>query len=182
MRSLAAFAVVLASVLVVAPTAAPAAQSAKVERRATLEAAVVRALNHVRADAGLKPLRTSPSLRAAARGHSAAMLELGFFGHASADGTAFSERIRRHYTNRGWRMWSVGEALLASPSSTLEPDAIVEAWLDSPPHRAIILSPTWREAGIGALYASDAPREFGDTQTIVVTADFGLREGRLSPS
>ena len=181
MRSLAALAIALASVLVVAPTAEPA-QSARVERRATLEAAVVRELNHVRADAGLQPLRTSPSLRTAARGHSEAMLELGFFSHASADGTAFSERIRRHYTNRGWRMWSVGEALLASQASTLEPHAIVEAWLDSPPHRAIILSPTWREAGIGALYASDAPKEFGDTETIVVTADFGLREGRLNPS
>src|SRR5262245_53917228 len=183
MRSLGALGFALAALLVVAPTAAPA-QSApsKVERRATLEAAVVRALNQVRADAGLKPLRTSPSLRAAARGHSTAMLELGFFSHESADGTAFSERIRRHYTNHGWRLWSVGEALLASEGKKIEPDAIVEAWLDSPPHRAIILSPTWREAGIGALYASDAPNKFNDTETIVVTADFGLREVRLAPS
>jgi uncharacterized protein YkwD len=181
MRSLVALAVALVAVLVAAPTAAPG-RAANVERRVTLEAAVVRALNHVRAEAGLKPLRTSPSLRAAARGHSLAMLDLGFFGHESADGTAFSERIRRHYTNRGWRTWSVGEALLASAGTTVEPDAIVEAWLDSPPHRAIILSPTWRDAGIGALYAPDAPREFGGSQTIVVTADFGLREGRVTPS
>jgi uncharacterized protein YkwD len=110
------------------------------------------------------------------------MLELGFFGHESADGTAFSERIRRHYTNRGWRSWSVGEALLASPGTKADPDAIVEAWLESPPHRAIVLSPTWRDAGIGALYAPDAPREFGGTETIVVTADFGMREGRVTPS
>ena len=96
--------------------------------------------------------------------------------------TAFNERIRRHYTNRGWRLWSVGEALLASPGTTADPAAVVEAWLESPPHRAIILSPTWRDAGIGALYTADAPREFGDTETIVVTADFGLREGRLNPS
>jgi uncharacterized protein YkwD len=181
MRTFAALAVVLASVLVAAPTAAPA-QSANVERRASLEAAVVKALNRVRADAGLKPLRSAPSLRTAARGHSEAMLELGFFSHESADGTAFSERIRRHYTNRGWRTWSVGEALLASAGTTIEPDAIVEAWLESPPHRAIILSPTWRDAGIGALFAPDAPKEFGGSATIVVTADFGLREGRVAPS
>lgn len=181
MRTLAAFAVVLATVLATAPTAAPA-QSAKVERRASLEAAVVKALNHVRTDAGLKPLRSSPSLRTAARGHSEAMLALGFFSHESADGTAFSERIRRHYTNRGWRTWSVGEALLASEGTTVGPEAIVEAWLESPPHRAIILSPTWRDAGIGALYAPEAPKEFGGSATIVVTADFGLREGRVTPS
>ena len=29
---------------------------------------------------------------------------------------------------------------------------------------------------------ADAPKEFGDTETIVVTADFGLREGRLEPA
>jgi uncharacterized protein YkwD len=110
------------------------------------------------------------------------MLERGFFSHDSADGTAFSERIRRHYTNRGWRTWSVGEALLASQGSTVDAEAVVTAWLDSPPHRAIIMSPTWRDAGIGALYAPDAPREFGGAETVVVTADFGLREGRISPS
>lgn len=181
MRTLAALAVVLATVLATAPTAAPA-QPWKVERRVALESAVVKALNGIRTDAGLKPLKSSPSLRTAARAHSSAMLELGFFGHESADGTAFSERIRRHYTNRGWRTWSVGEALLASAGTTVEPDAIVEAWLDSPPHRAIILSPTWRDAGIGALYTPDAPKEFGGSATIVVTADFGLREGRVAPS
>ena len=179
MRSL-PIAVALTVVLVAAPTGAPQA-SANVESRATLESAVVRAMNRVRVEAGLRPLRTSPSLRTAARGHSRAMLKLGFFGHESADGTAFSERIRRHYSNRGWRTWSVGEALLASQGDTVEPDAIVEAWLESPPHRAIILSPSWRDAGIGALYAPQAPREFGGDETIAVTADFGLREGRVTP-
>jgi uncharacterized protein YkwD len=181
MRSLAAFAVVLTAVLAMAPTAAPG-PSAKVERRVTLEAAVVHAMNRVRIVEGLRPLKSSPSLRAAARGHSRAMLERGFFGHESADGTTFSERIRKHYTNRGWRKWSVGEALLASQGNTMDAAAIVEAWLDSPPHREIILSPTWRDAGIGALYAPTAPREFGDSETIVVTADFGLRAGRVTPS
>jgi uncharacterized protein YkwD len=113
------------------------------------------------------------------------MLELGFFGHDSADGTAFSERIKRHYTSRGWRSWSVGEALLASQGRTVDAHAIVAAWLESPPHREIILSPTWRDAGIGALYAPTAPREYGGAETIVVTADFGAREGKtelaLSP-
>lgn len=181
MRSLAVLATALVAVLAAAPTASPQS-AARVERRTALEGAVVRALNQVRAEAGLKPVRMSPSLRSAARGHSESMLELGFFGHESADGTAFSERIRRHYTNRGWRMWSVGEALLANPGSTADPSAIVEAWLESSPHRAIILSPSWRDAGIGALYAPDAPREFGGSATTVVTADFGLREGRLTPS
>ena len=42
------------------------------------------------------------------------MLDHGFFSHHSADGTAFNERIRRYYTDRGFTNWSVGEALMAS--------------------------------------------------------------------
>ena len=108
------------------------------------------------------------------------MLEHGFFAHESVDGTAFSERIRRHYTNRGWMKWSVGEALLAGRATPSRRSAIVKAWLDSPSHREILLSPTWRDAGIGALYAPTAPNEYGGAETIVVTADFGLREGKVT--
>ena len=175
MRCVAGIAVALTAVLALAPTAAPGS-SANVERRASLEAAVVREMNRVRVAEGLRPLHASPSLRTAARGHSREMLEYGFFEHESFDGTAFSERIRRHYTNRGWKTWAVGEALLASTGNTIEAREIVEAWLDSPPHRHIVLSPTWHDAGIGALYAPTAPKEYEDAEAIVVTADFGLRQ------
>jgi uncharacterized protein YkwD len=105
------------------------------------------------------------------------MLTHGFFSHTSADGTDFSERIRRYYTNAGYRHWSVGEALMATENRVVAAEAIVTAWLDSPSHRAIVLSPTWRDTGIGVVYDSDAPVAFGGIEAIVVTADFGLREG-----
>jgi uncharacterized protein YkwD len=178
MRYVAAIAAALTAVLLTAPAAAPGS-SAVVERRASLEAGVVREMNKVRVARGLHPLHASPSLCTAARSHSRAMLEHGFFGHESVDGTAFSDRIRRHYTNRGWKTWSVGEALLSATGDSVEPRAIVQAWLDSPSHRDIILSSTWRDAGIGALYATAAPSEYRGAETIVVTADFGLREGKL---
>ena len=181
MRYVVAIAVAITAFLGTAPAAAPG-PAANVERRTTLEAAVVREMNRVRIAEGLRPLHAAPSLRAAARGHSRAMLEHGFFGHDSLDGTAFNDRIRRHYTNRGWKMWSVGEALLATMGNTVQAQAIVKAWLDSPSHREIILSPTWRDAGIGALYAPTAPQEYRGAETIVVTADFGVREGKVTPS
>jgi uncharacterized protein YkwD len=109
------------------------------------------------------------------------MLELGFFRHDSADGTAFSDRIRRYYTSRGWQTWSVGEALLTSQGPRIAAKEIVRAWLDSPPHRAVILSSAWRDAGIGALYTSMAPREYGGSEAVVVTADFGVRHGKATP-
>jgi uncharacterized protein YkwD len=181
MRSTAAVAVMVLAVLVAAPTAT-SRSSANLERRPALEAAVIHELNEVRTEQGLQPLRSSPSLRTAARGHSKAMLDYGFFSHDSADGTAFDARIRRYYTNRGWRTWSVGEALLASQGLDIDAAGIVKAWLESPPHREIILSPTFRDAGIGALYTPSAPKEFSGAETVVVTADFGLREGRVQPS
>jgi uncharacterized protein YkwD len=179
MRFLAAL-IVMSTAALMSSTAATPSAPTKLERRAALEAAVVHELNRVRVQKGLRPLRAAPSLRTAARAHSEAMLAYGFFDHDSADGTAFSDRIRRYYTNRGWTTWSVGEALLASQNSSVDPKAVVAAWLDSPPHRAIILSPAWRDAGIGVLYAPTAPREFRGSETIVVTADFGFREGRAS--
>lgn len=180
MRYVAALAVALMGTLVAAPVAIPDSTT-KVERRMLLEAAVVREMNKVREAAGLRPLRSSPSLRTAARGHSRSMLEFGFFSHDSVDGTAFSERIRRYYSSRGWKTWSVGETLLAS-QSVVDARAIVAAWLDSPSHRDVILDSTWRDAGIGALYAPTAPHEYGGSETIVITADFGLREGKITPS
>jgi uncharacterized protein YkwD len=181
MRFLVALAVAATAVLVASPLAAPSSPT-KVERRAVLEAAVVHEMNRVRAARGLRPLRAAPSLRSAARSHSEAMLELGFFSHDSADGSAFSERIKRYYTSRGFTRWSVGEALMASQGRVAGAEEIVEAWLESPSHRAIVLSPTWRDAGIGVLYAPSAPATFGGSEALVVTADFGLREGRAGTS
>lgn len=175
MRILLALALVLA-VVHAPPSAARAQEQTRSVRQATLEASVVRELNRMRVSRHLKPLRSAPALRTAALVHSKAMLNFGFFGHDSVDGTAFSDRIRRYYPSRGWHSWSVGEALLASQDRDTEASAIVKAWLDSPPHRNIVLSPAWRDVGIGALYARVAPRDFGDAETIVVTADFGFRK------
>jgi len=174
MRFLVVFAVVIAAIHTPATAAIPRVPT-KLERRGMLEAEVVREMNRARVTRGLRPLRGAPSLRTAARAHSRAMLELGFFGHDSADGTEFSDRIRRYYTNRGWESWSVGEALLAVSGKEIDAKAIVAAWLDSPPHREIIFSSAWRDAGIGALYTPLAPREYGGAAAVVVTADFGLR-------
>lgn len=170
--------VLVSAVVHVPVSSALAREDTKTTRLTSLESAVVRELNRVRTARNLQPLRTTPSLRSAARSHTKSMLDFGFFGHDSIDGTAFSERIKRFYTSRGWHSWSVGEALLTSRSRTTEARAIVAAWLDSAPHRQIILSPAWRDVGIGALYAPAAPREFGNVETVAVTADFGLRTAR----
>ena len=92
MRILVLVALVLAVVHAPA-SAARAQQETRTERLAALESAVVREVNRARTARGLRPLRQAPGLRTAARFHTKAMLDHGFFGHESVDGSAFSDRI-----------------------------------------------------------------------------------------
>jgi uncharacterized protein YkwD len=140
----------------------------------SLEAQIVVELNAVRAARGLRPLSLARGLQASARNHSRTMLQQGFFRHDSPDGTRFSDRIRRFYPAHGFRSWSVGENLLYH-TAELPPAEAIAAWLRSPPHRRNMLSPQWREVGVGALWSAAAPGEFVDASVSVVTVDFGVR-------
>jgi uncharacterized protein YkwD len=176
------FLVVLVVALSAASTpvsAAPSEGLPGVERRGTLEHELLRELNRVRTTRSLPLLQPAWGLRKAAVTHSREMLEAGFFDHLSSDGTSFDRRIRRHYSDQGWQSWSVGETLLAT-SEQLDARLMVAEWVQSRTHREIILSPAWRDVGIGAHYAFAAPREFGGAPTTVVTADFGVRAGKTS--
>jgi len=146
------------------------------ERSVTLEDEILQALNQIRADNGLRPLKQSNALRTAAAGHSVALLGAGVFQHESPDGTTFDVRIRRDYSTRGFFSWSVGENLLAT-TGTLSAAEAVRLWMNSPPHRRNILSPGWRDAGIGAVYTASASGAFGARSAWVVTLDFGYRTG-----
>ncbi len=138
------------------------------------EADVVAGINDLRRRHGLAPLRMSRSLTQAADGHSHAMLARGFFEHESADGSAFWRRIQRHYTSRGFRYWAVGENL-AWQSPDMEPGEAVKLWLNSPPHRRVLLTAKWREVGLAAVQSASAPGVYDGLPVTIVTADFGVR-------
>ena len=119
------------------------------QREKTLEAAIVTTINGVRSEHGLKPLAGSAKLAKAATQHTREMGVDGYFEHESFDSTPFWKRIARWYPSKNWRWWSVGENLLySSPSLTAR--AAVEMWMNSPEHRANMLSRTWREIGVSA--------------------------------
>ncbi len=137
------------------------------------ERSIVREINRVRREAGLRTLRISPALSASSDAHTGAMLARGFFAHESADGTSFDKRIKSFYRPSSGR-WAVGENLAAS-SDPLDAATTVQMWLESSSHRKILLSPLWREVGIGADGASAVGGEFGGGSAWVATADFGVR-------
>jgi uncharacterized protein YkwD len=145
------------STLLVSIVAVPAAQAAgpRVDHG---ERAVVRAINHARGQHGIKPLKTAPRLALAADVHTRNMLVRNSFSHG-----AFAQRVRRYVSFR-----RIGETI--AWSSRCSAGRIVRMWLNSPGHRAVLLSRGYRRVGIGRRTG-----QLGSTRACVVTADFGSR-------
>src|SRR4051812_13986707 len=76
---------------------------------AALSVQVLDAVNQVRAQHGLVPLKLSSSLSAAATQHAGEMAKDGYFAHESADGSTFWKRVQGYYGSNGFGYWSVGE-------------------------------------------------------------------------
>ena len=166
----------LAAILVtlVAPSAGSADLRATMAPSTQLQTALLDQVNALRTGRGLTRLRLSPALTAAANAHSREMARVGYFSHNSANGSSFSSRIGQFYSLRGFHSWTVGENLLWGAPDIGALRAF-KLWLNSPPHRANLLSPRWREIGIGAVHSTNAPGLFGGRPATVVTADFGAR-------
>ena len=99
----------------------------------------------------------------------------GYFGHSSADGTAFWRRIKHYYGSRSYRFWSVGENLLWAAPSVAAKEALA-MWIASPEHLRNLLTARWREIGISAVHVSSAPGVFQGQSVTIVTTDFGVRK------
>jgi uncharacterized protein YkwD len=135
---------------------------------------IVGRVNAIRTARGLRALRVSRQLSAAAAYHTNQMGLRGFFEHESANGADFWKRIERFYPSRRSSSWSVGENILWG-SPEIVPAKAVREWMNSPPHRANILSREWREVGLGASHFASAPGRFRGGPVTIVTADFGAR-------
>jgi uncharacterized protein YkwD len=169
--------VAVALVALLGALAAPAAHSSKTGNRvvlSSLESGILAQLNQIRSEHGLQPVRISARLTASAAQHSKEMGADGYFEHSSHDGTAFWKRIGRWYGSSGFGYWSVGENLLWS-SPQVDPAGALQLWMNSPEHRANILTPRWREIGISAVHFVSAPGTYKGLEVTIVTTDFGIR-------
>ena len=124
------------------------------------EASLVRTINSVRTARGLAPVRVDVRLTRAARGHTADMLNRQYFAHGS---------IATRAVAAGARGPLFGENLAWGTRVTAQ--WVVDRWLASPTHRAVLLRPGFRRVGIGISFGSFA----GHTSAAVVTADFAGR-------
>lgn len=133
-------------------------------------------INERRAEAGLATVRPENRLRNAAERHSQDMVANGSFEHDGTTGDTFIDRISATGYMRGTSSWLVGENLVWGTSSMSTPASMVEAWMNSPDHRANLLRPRFRELGISAVRGT--PYEASDGDGITVSSEYGVRKGR----
>ena len=174
-RSAAALAAACLSLVVAgAAVASPTQPRRPAASLSSLEQGVLADINAFRTQHKLVPLRLSASLTTAAREHSQQMGEQGYFAHESADGSAFWKRIKAVYPQGPFHYWAVGENLLWS-SPDVDAQGALQLWVNSPEHKANMLTAQWREIGVSAVHVTAAPGTFDGQDVTIVTTDFGVR-------
>lgn len=127
------------------------------------EAQLFALVNQERQRAGLPLLASDPELTVIARQHAAEMFELGYFAHDSPrTGSPFDRMARA-----GISFTAAGENLAFAPAV----DVAHRGLMNSPGHRANILSPDFGRVGIGIVRS----REFG----LMIVQEF--RNGATEP-
>ncbi|ODV56274.1 CAP domain-containing protein [Lysinibacillus fusiformis] len=106
------------------------------------EQEVVKLTNAERTKAGLSPLQTDDKLMAAAREKSQDMQSNNYFSHTSPTFGSPFDRMKA----LGIAYKSAGENIAQGQRS---PQEVVQAWMDSPGHRANILNGKFTHIGVG---------------------------------
>lgn len=134
-------------------------------------AQVFQLTNAERTSRGLRPLNAQPQLARSATLFSEYMASAGFFSHYGPDGSTPPGRIAAQ--GYRWSWWGENIAYLYSG-----PEDVVNLWMNSPEHRANILSRNFTDLGVGVAFAPD-PSGF---TKILVTQDFGRPAGGGPPA
>ena len=106
------------------------------------EQEVVKLTNAERTKAGLKALQTDDKLMAAAREKSQDMQSKNYFSHTSPTFGSPFDRMKA----LGITYKSAGENIAQGQRT---PQEVVQAWMDSPGHRANILNANYTHIGVG---------------------------------
>jgi uncharacterized protein YkwD len=138
---------------------------------AAVDAATLCLVDRVRAAHGLPALRANVALAAAAARKVGRMLHLDYFAdadpaHLTPLSLATSYAARTHAVTVGQNIaWGTG--IDATPAS------VVERWMQSPPHREIMLAPGFRDAGVAASPA--VPSVLSSTGGATYAMELGVR-------
>lgn len=125
------------------------------------ESALIVLTNEERVSLGLAPLKENVQLNEVAYQKAKDMLENGYFAHSSPTGIT----PWYWFKNVGYSYQAAGENLAVGFIDSKE---VVDAWVESPSHRANLLSPDFQEIGIAVVTG-----EFNGEETTLVVQSFG---------
>ncbi len=137
---------------------------------ARVGAATLCLVDQQRAAARLAPLQADAALTAAAARHSLDMVAQDYLGHLSPSGAGPLERLRASGYILPHAGYDIAENITAAVGDQATPAATVALWMGAPDFRANILSPTYRDTGIGVAPAT--PALDGDGPGATYTQDF----------
>jgi uncharacterized protein YkwD len=126
----------------------PSAPAALSEESAAA-AQVLKLVNEERAQVGCSPVAANSALTALAQNYSEDMAARGFFDHTDPDGrTPWDRAEKAGISNLGGENIARGQADAA---------AVMDAWMNSPGHRANILNCDFKTLGVGVEFGSGGP-------------------------
>jgi uncharacterized protein YkwD len=160
---------VLLPLVIRQPTPEPTATPAPPYETA-VEQQIMDLINAQRTANELPPLMVADELTLAARRHSLDMATNGFTGHIGSDGTTACQRIEQ----AGYEWVSCGEIIAWGFAG--DSQWVVDWWMNSPVHRAMILSTYFDDFGCGYV------REPNSTWVTYWTVNFGRRAESRSTS
>ena len=108
-------------------------------------------INAERARHGLAPYQYDATVAATAAAHSADQAARRTMSHTGSDGSNAGQRLTRNGVT--WSSW--GENVGAGFT---DPAVLLQAWLNSPTHRPIVLSASYTRVGVGVATASNGTR------------------------
>ena len=153
----------IALAAVAALSAVPMA-SAATQQELSGQTELLAKMNAARKAHGIGPLKLSKVLAKPARSHSNYLAKTGKLDHDGADGKPFYVRL---YKAGFSKRKAVGENLgMSSGCETALAETMVDMWLDSPAHRANLLSKRFKVVGLAIVAAPDC-------SNTVYTTDFG---------
>ncbi|ARP72545.1 hypothetical protein LK07_25405 [Streptomyces pluripotens] len=133
-----------------------AAAPVTISKEAAAEAEVLKLVNEERAKVGCSALSANSSLTGLAEAFSDDMAARGFFDHTDPDGaTPWDRAAKAGITDLGGENIARGQAT---------PAAVMEAWMNSPGHRANILNCDFKTLGVGVHFGPGGPwwtQDFG---------------------
>lgn len=132
-------------------------QTTKVSIDAASEQKMLELVNKERTSRGLKPLVMDEKLREVARAHSRDMFARGYFAHVNPDGKDPFDRMK----DAGITFLVAGENLALAPNVDLAHDGL----MNSPGHRANILTDEFGRVGIGCIDGGSNGKMFGQEFT-----------------